>query len=210
MGWWSTVVQPSLKTAVVSSCDIYPSSSPCSGCQSVCPESEEVTHGRRRFQGFYNTGQKSSKTEEVSKTVFFYNTQFRISSMTNSFPYGPRGPYRSYSLVPDPQIFWNCETSSVRGWFGSEVSVMRQCRFLHITRLGLDVVDSTLWCEGDGLPNLLIIEEAHGKTSWHYRSGPLHVHLPSCPGVLEWVRPTSHFSRGVDLLPHHNTVRIPL
>ncbi len=25
------------------------------------------------------------------------------------------GPYRPYSLAPDPQIFWNCEASAVRG-----------------------------------------------------------------------------------------------
>ena len=52
-----------------------------------------------------------------------------------------------------------------RDKFGSEVSAMRQCRFLHITSLGPDVVASTFCCEEDGLPNLLIVEEAHGKTS---------------------------------------------
>ena len=52
-----------------------------------------------------------------------------------------------------------------RDKLGSEVSAMRQCRFLHITRLGPDVVASTLCCEEDSLPNLLIVEEAHGKPS---------------------------------------------
>ena len=41
-----------------------------------------------------------------------------------------------------------------------------------------------------GLPNLLIVEEAHGKPNWHCRSAPLHVLLLSCPSGLEWVRPT--------------------
>ena len=74
-----------------------------------------------------------------------------------------------------------------------EVSVMSQCRFLHTPRFGPDVVASTLCCEEDGLPNLLIVEEGHGKTNCHCSSDPLHVHLLSCPSALEWVRPTIHF-----------------
>ena len=46
-----------------------------------------------------------------------------------------------------------------RDKLGSEVSAMRQCRFLHSTRFGPDVVASTLYCEEDGRPNLLIVEE---------------------------------------------------
>ena len=32
--------------------------------------------------------------------------------------------------------------------------------------------------------------------------------LLSRPSDLEWVRPTNHFARVANLLPHHNTVRI--
>ena len=54
------------------------------------------------------------------------------------------------------------------------VGVMRRCRFLHITRLGPDVVASTLCCEEDDLLNLLIVEGAHGKPKWHCSSAPLY------------------------------------
>ena len=47
-----------------------------------------------------------------------------------------------------------------RDKLGSEVSAMRQCRFLHTTRFGPDVVASTLCCEEDSRPKLLIVEEA--------------------------------------------------
>ena len=43
---------------------------------------------------------------------------FRISSMTYSFTY--TGVYRPYSLVPDLQFSWNCESFSVPGWIVSK------------------------------------------------------------------------------------------
>jgi hypothetical protein len=59
-----------------------------------------------------------------------------------------------------------------RDKFGSEIRVVRQCGFHDTTRFGPDVVLSTLCCHADGLPNLLIVKKAHGKTSRHDRSGP--------------------------------------
>ena len=69
---------------------------------------------------------------------------------------------------------------------GGEKGVVCQCGFLNTTRFGPDVVLSTLSCHEDGLPNLHIVEEAHGKRSHHGSSGPLHVHLLSFPNILEW------------------------
>ncbi len=87
------------------------------------------------------------------------------------------------------------ELVDFRDKFGSEIRVVHQRGFLDTTRFGPDVVLSTLCCHADGLPNLLIVKKAHGKTSRHDRSGPLHVHLVSGPDNLEWsiIRHTSLF-----------------
>ena len=100
------------------------------------------------------------------------------------------------------------ELVEFRDKFGSEIRAVRQRGFLDTTRFGPDVVLSTLCCHADGLPNLLVVKKAHGKTSRHGSSGPLHVHLVSGPDNLEWSS-IRHTSRCAEILDVDGIVRCP-
>jgi len=110
-------------------------------------------------------------------------------------------PHRAHVLAIN-------ELVEFRDKFGSEIRAVRQRGVLDTTRFGPDVVLSTLCCHADGLPNLLIVKKAHGKTSRHGSSGPLHVHLVSGPDNLEWssIRHTSLFA---EIVHDDGIVRCP-
>ncbi len=68
------------------------------------------------LRDFYHNWTNSILHQLKRKFWKIEDVLFRISSMTKFISIVPRWECRPYSLVPDPQNFWNCEFSGILGW----------------------------------------------------------------------------------------------